>query len=214
MTKPLARLAPIGVAALILLLPEPAPGGPATDELRTHISRVLKVLEDPQARTEARAAQRQAEIRRIAADIFDFTEMTRRSLGPHWQARSAAEREEIVQLFTGLLERAYMSKIETYSGERIVWAGETADGDQAVVRTRIVSRQGTEIPIDYRMLRRGEHWLTYDVTIEGVSLVSNYRTQFNQIIQRASYAELVKRLQTKLAERTESEPAAKRASQR
>jgi phospholipid transport system substrate-binding protein len=133
-------------------------------------------------------------VRRIADEIFDFGETAKRSLGRHWQARTPAEREEFVQLFSDLLERSYISKIELFNGERVNYTGETIDGDVATVRTRLLTKQSTEIPVDYRMLRRGERWLVYDVIIEGVSLIANYRTQFNKIIQTSSYPELIKKM--------------------
>jgi phospholipid transport system substrate-binding protein len=106
-------------------------------------------------------------------------------------------------LFGDLLERTYISKIEGYSGERIVYAGEKVDGDQVTVRTRIVTKQGTEIPVDYRMFERDGRWLVFDVNIEGVSLVGNYRSQFNTIIVRSSYQELVTKLKAKQDEGAE-----------
>lgn len=175
---------------------------PPTDQLRGSIEQVVRLLEDPELKRPARAQDRRVAIRRIANGIFDFTEITKRALGHHWQARTPAEREEIVQLFTTLLERSYVSKIELYNGEKITYVGEIMDGDFATVRTRIAARQ-TEIPIDYRMLRRGDRWLAFDVMIEGVSLVANYRGQFNKILQTGSYAELVKRLRAKLEEPAE-----------
>ena len=122
--------------------------------------------------------------------------MTRRTLGQHWQGRSEAERAEFVRLFSDLLERAYFTRIATYNGEKIYVLGDSVDGEQATVRTRIVTQQGAEIP-DYRMLRRGERWVVYDISIEGVSLVANYRTQFNKIIQTSSYQTLVDKLRSK-----------------
>ena len=110
------------------------------------------------------------------------------------------EREEFVQLFADLLERSYISKIELYGGEKVDYVGETIDGDQATIKTKITTKQGTEIPIDYRMLKRGDKWLVYDVIIEGVSLVANYRAQFNKIIVTSSYAELVKKMRDKQEE--------------
>jgi phospholipid transport system substrate-binding protein len=104
------------------------------------------------------------------------------------------DRQEFTRLFTDLIERAYISKIERYSGERITYAGESVDAGLATVRTRFVTKQGTEVPVDYRMHERGDRWLVYDVSVEGVSLVNNYRTQFDKIIQSSSYAELVRRM--------------------
>jgi phospholipid transport system substrate-binding protein len=93
-----------------------------------------------------------------------------------------------------------MSKIELYSGEPIQYLGERVDGDLATVATRIITKNGTEVPIDYRMLKRGDRWLVFDVSIEGVSLVANYRSQFNTIMQTASYAELVKKMRARVEE--------------
>jgi phospholipid transport system substrate-binding protein len=189
--------------------------GAPTEQLRTQIERAIKVLEDPELAKESRMPERRVAIRRIANEIFDFTETTRRSLGPHWQARTPQEREEITRLFADLLERSYIGKIEMYSGEKIQFIGDSVDGDQANVRTRLVTRQGTEVPVDYRMHRVGDRWLSYDVVIEGVSLVANYRAQFNKIIQTSGYASLVKRLVAKEQEgvQADRELPVKKASQ-
>jgi phospholipid transport system substrate-binding protein len=176
-------------------------GGPApTDLLRVQIDRAVKTLEEPELKKEGKARERRVAVRRIAEDIFDFTETAKRSLGRHWQPRTPAERKEFVDLFANLLERSYLSKIELYSGERIAYLGDTIEGDQATVRTRIVTKHGTEIPVDYKMYKQGDRWLVYDVIIEGVSLIANYRTQFNKIIQTSSYQELVRKMKTKQAE--------------
>ena len=189
--------------------------GAPTEQLRTQIERAIKVLEDPELAKESRMSERRAAIRRIANEIFDFTETTRRSLGPHWQARTPQEREEITRLFADLLERSYIGRIETYSGEKIQFIGDSVDGDQANVRTRLVTKQGTEVPVDYRMHRVGDRWLSYDVVIEGVSLVANYRAQFNKIIQTSGYASLVKKLVAKEQEgvQADRELPVKKASQ-
>ncbi len=183
----------------------PAWAGAPTEHLRSQVERVIKTLDDPELKKESRARERRQAVRKIAEDIFDFTETAKRSLGRHWANRSAAEREEFVRLFTDLLERSYLTKIETYSGEKVHYNGDAVDGDVATVKTRIATKSGTEIPIDYKMLKRGERWLVYDVAIEGVSLVANYRTQFNKIIQTSSYQELVKKLKTKQEEFLEDE---------
>ncbi len=206
-TTSVAVLAALALAG-DLVAASPAPAGPPLDQLRTQINRVVKLLEDPDVKRDS-AAERRAAVRRIADEIFDFGETARRSLGRHWIGRTPAEREEFVRLFADLLERSYISKIELFNGERIAYLGDTINGDTAVVRTRIFTKQGTEIPVDYRMLRRGERWLVYDVTIEGVSLVGNYRTQFNKIIQTSSYQELVKRMKTKQEEFLEQDKASR-----
>ena len=140
----------------------------------------------------------------MAAEVFDVTEITRRALAQHWAGRTAAEREELAGLMAALLERAYLTRLERYEGERVSIVGELLDGDLATVRTRIVTRQGTEIPVDYRLHRVGARWLAYDVVVEGVSLVANYRAQFARILQGHSHQELVRRLRARLAEPEEA----------
>jgi len=195
-------------AALVLVLAvvgvslaAPARAGAPLDQLKLQVDRVLKVLEDPELKKENRVKDRRQAVRKIANDIFDFGETARRSLGRHWQVRTQAERDEFVLLFSDLLERSYLSKIELYGGEKIQYLSDSVEnGDQAKVQTKIVARQGSEIPIEYRMHKKGDRWLVYDVIIEGVSLVSNYRTQFNKIIQTSSYQELVRKMKSKQEE--------------
>ena len=135
--------------------------------------------------------------RTVAEDICDFTEIARRSLGPHWQLRSAAEREEFTRLFADLLEHSYISKIETYLTDNIQYLGDTVDGDRGVIRTVIVTKQGERVPVDYHMLARDDRWRACDVLLDGVSLAANYRAQFNSIIQRSGYADLVAKLRVR-----------------
>jgi phospholipid transport system substrate-binding protein len=186
---------------LSIALAAPAGAGPPTDQLRAHVDRVIKVLVDPELLKPSRTGERRAALRRIANDIFDFEEIGRRTLGRHWQPRSVEERREFVLLMADLLEHAYIGKIETYSGENVQFVGDTVDGEHATVRTKIVTKNGTEIPVDYRMIGRGGRWMAYDVFVEGVSLVANYRGQFDRIVQKQSYAELVKALRAKQVER-------------
>ena len=204
------------VIAAVLAVSHEARAGAPTEQLRTHVERAIKVLEDPDLAKEGRMTERRVAIRRIANEIFDFTETTRRSLGQHWQGRTPQEREEITRLFADLLERSYIGKIEMYSGEKIQYGGDSIDGDQATVRTRLVTKQGVEIPVDYRMHRvGGDRWLSYDVVIEGVSLVANYRAQFNKIIQTSGYPSLVSKLAAKEQEGMQADRAlpVKKASQ-
>ena len=175
----------------------PAAAGVPTDQLKGAVERVLKTLDDPALKGDARLGERRVAVRKIANEIFDFSEIAKRSMARHWQPLSEAQRTEFVGLFADLLERSYISKIETYGGEKIQYTAERADGDFATVSTRIVTKNGTEVPVDYRMIKRADRWLVYDVSIEGVSLVSNYRTQFNKIIQTTSYNELVSKLRNK-----------------
>jgi phospholipid transport system substrate-binding protein len=186
----------LGVALSLVVAGRAAAGAP-TDQLKAQIDRVLKVLDDPELKKDGRNRERRAAVRKIANDIFDFGETARRSLARHWQGRTPAERDEFVQLFSDLLERSYISKIELYGGEKIQYLGDAVEGEQAKVQTKLLTKSGSEIPIEYRMHRKGDRWLVYDVVIEGVSLVANYRTQFNKIIQTDSYQALIKKMKNK-----------------
>jgi phospholipid transport system substrate-binding protein len=178
--------------------PDALAAGPS-DQLRVSVEQALKVLGDGTAKRE-HPRERRVTLRKIADDIFDWDETAKRSLGTHWQQRTPPEREEFVRLFAELLEKSYMSKIELYDGEKIAWLGDTIDGEQAIVRTKILNKQGTEIPVSYKMLRRDDRWKVYDVEIESVSLVANYRTQINNMLRRSSYPELVRTLKAKANE--------------
>ena len=182
------------VCAQMVWAPASADAGAPTDQLRSSVDQMVKVLDDPALKADSRAQDRRAAIRKEAQVVFDFGETAKRALGRHWQGLSEKDRQEFTGLFTDLIERAYISKIERYSGERIAYAGESVEGGLATVRTRFVTKQGTEIPVDYRMQQRGDRWLVYDVMVEGVSLINNYRTQFDKIIQTSSYAELVRKM--------------------
>src|SRR5262245_13506651 len=206
----LARMLVLVAALSLVLDARPSWAGAPTDQLKTQIDRAVKILDDPALKKDGKQRERRGAVRQVANDIFDFSETAKRSLARHWAARTPAERDEFVLLFTDLLERSYISKIELYGGEKIKFVGEAVEPDGAVVRTRLVTKQGTEIPIDYRMHARADKWLVYDVLIEGVSLISNYRTQFNKIITTSSYQELVKKMKSKQEEFIQEE---KRTSQ-
>ena len=185
------------VSALVLALAMPAAAATPTETLKAYSDHVVKILDDPALKD--RKGDRRAAVRKVAEDIFDLGETAKRALGQHWQARTPAEREEFTQLFADLLESTYIARIDEYGGERVKYVAEKIDGDTAIVQTRVVTRKGQEVPVDARMLKRGDRWFIYDVTLEGVSLVNNYRNQFDRIIRTASYAELVKRLRERKA---------------
>lgn len=164
--------------------------GAPTDQARQYTDQVLQVLRDPALKEE----ERRAAVRKVGEEVFDLSETAKRALGRHWQSRTPAEREEFTRLFVELLENTYLSKISLYSGERVRYVSESIDGDFAIVGAKIQRKQGAEIPVESRMLRRGDRWYIYDLSIEGISLVNNYRSQFNTIIQKSSYEQLVQRL--------------------
>jgi phospholipid transport system substrate-binding protein len=196
------------VLTLAVAVATPARAGAPTEQLKTQVDRVLTLLGDPALKDKPK--DKRAAVRKVADDIFDFGETAKRSLGRHWAARTDAERDEFVKLFGDLLERSYISKIELYGGEKIQYVSDKIEGDQASVQSKLLTKTGTEVPIEYRMLKKGERWLVYDVIIEGVSLVSNYRTQFNKIIQTSSYAELVKKMKSRQEEMGSATDAGRR----
>jgi phospholipid transport system substrate-binding protein len=181
-------------ATLALGLPARAWAVTPTEQLRQYTDRVLHVLQDPTLAPKARRAA----VRDLAIEVFDVSETAKRALGPHWQQLTPDQREEFVRLFRDLLEQSYVSRIDEYGGERIRYVNERVDGDSASVRAMIVTRQGTEVPVESRLLRKEDRWLIYDVLVENVSLVANYRSQFDRIIRTASYQELVNRLKAQI----------------
>ena len=170
--------------------------GVPTDTVRDYTDAVVRVLEDPALKTDDRRAERRAAVRKIAIDIFDVQETARRALGPHWQQRTPQEREEFVQLFADLLERTYINKIDLFGGEKLRFTEEKVDGEHAVVRAKVVTKQGAEVPVEARMINRSSRWQIYDIVIENISLIGNYRSQFDRIIRASSYSDLAKRLRS------------------
>lgn len=195
-------IAALVVALSALTAATVARAGEPTEELRRFTDRIVHVLEDPRLKGPDHSADRRAAVRQIAQEVFDVNEAAKRALGQHWQKRTSAERAEFVRLFADLLERAWVSKIDLYGGERVRYTGEMIDGDHATVRGRVVTARGTEIPTEARMLKRGDRWLVYDVVVENVSLLANYRAQFDRVIRTESYAALVKRLQAHAESKT------------
>jgi phospholipid transport system substrate-binding protein len=206
----------ITIAALVTLVTlgaVPARAGAPTDQIREYTDAVVKVLEDPTLKQEDRRMERRAAVRKIATEIFDVNETARRALGPHWQQRTPAERDEFVQLFADLLEQTYISKIDLFGGERLKFTDEKIDGDNATVRGRVLTKKGAEVPVDARMLRKGDRWLIYDIQIENISLIGNYRSQFDHIIRTSSYADLVKRLKNRGELLADKDPKPRRTTQ-
>ena len=204
----------LALTALFLLSAvSPAWAGQAQDQLKGAIDRVVSTLESPSLKGEGKTMERRHAVRKIADEIFDFNEIAKRSLGRYWQPLTEPQRTEFVGLFADLLERSYISKIELYGGEKIIYSGERAEGDLATVSTKIITKNGTEVPVDYRLFKKGDRWMIYDVNIEGISLVSNYRTQFNKIIQTNGYNALVERMKTKQNEFLEESSGKRKAQQ-
>lgn len=187
---------------LVLISTSPSSAGVPTDQVRSTVDKALIVLKDPRLKSEARTQERRDKLRQILYARFDFAEMAKRSLGSHWRRRTPQEQEEFVQLFTSLLERAYIDRIESFNEETFQYPRELMDGSYAEVESRIHTRKGEEFTILYKThLLKGE-WKVYDVVIENISLVNNYRSQFNRVVTNSSYEELIRRLKEKQEEFT------------
>jgi phospholipid transport system substrate-binding protein len=177
-----------------------ASAGIPTDQIRDTTDKIIAIVSDPELKGTDREPERNRKIRQAVDERFDWEGISRRALARHWKKRTAEEREEFIVLFGRLLERTYRDKVSDYSGEKVTYVDERVDGKYAVVSVKIFTTKNQDVSVDYRVKRRGEGWYVYDVSIEGVSLVNNYRKQFNSIIMRSSYEELIKRLKAKVAE--------------
>jgi len=192
-----------------------APAMGPRDTVETAVTRVINLTQDiePAAKESAvprPSTDKRAEIRKIARDLFDFEEVTRRTLSRHWAARTPDERAEFVALFTELLERSYINRVEAYAGENITYTGEAVDASYATVRSKILTDRRSEITLDYRMHLRDGRWRVYDLQIDGVSFISTYRSQFDRIIQAESYAGLLERMRKKSFEANVAERGGKK----
>lgn len=169
-----------------------------TEEVRKTVDEVVRIVSDKELKKHDQ--KRRQELKKTISKIFDYNEMAKRSLGRHWNQRSPAERKQFAELFASLLENSYAGKIESYNNEKIVYLRESIDSNHAEVKSKVITAKRDEFTLDYRMLNENGKWMVYDVVIEGVSLVSNYRTQFNRIITSEGYPALLKKLQTKTDE--------------
>ena len=184
--------------AILLLAPvSPANAGAPAREIQGAIEKVLTILKDPKLQADSKRPERLDQLRQVVYSKFDFAEMAKRSLGAQWQRRSAEEQREFVKLFTALMENGYMSNLEGYDGEKVIIAGEKQDKEFAEVDTKVVTKKGEEIAINYKLRQAGGDWKIYDVVIENISLVNNYRSQFNRVIARSSFDELMRKMKEK-----------------
>lgn len=184
-------------AVLLSAFANTVQAGAPTEQVRQTADKVLQVLQDPQFKSNSNAAQRRDQLTQILASRFDFAEMAKRSLGANWQKGSAAEQQQFVRLFTNLLENSYIGQIEAYSGEKINYGRESVEQNQADVETKIVTKKGEEVSVNYKLKADGGNWKVYDVVIENVSLVNNFRNQFNRMLAKGSFADLITQLETK-----------------
>jgi phospholipid transport system substrate-binding protein len=179
------------------LMPHFAAAGVPTEQIRSTVDRALLVLKDPRLKLAAKTKERRDQLKQILFARFDFTEMAKRALGANWRRRTPKEQEEFVQLFTELLERSYAEIIESYTDEKIIYVGERLDGAYADVASKVLTGKGDEYSINYKAHLVNGDWRVYDVIAENISLVNNFRSQFNRVIANSSYDELVRRLKEK-----------------
>jgi phospholipid transport system substrate-binding protein len=186
------------LAVLVLSFSMPSDGlaASATESVKRTIDQVLHILQDKEMKKADRTEERRRLIEKTIGDRFGWEEMAKRTLGSQWAKMNEKQRQEFVDLFRTLLTNTYIGRIETYSGEQIQYVNERLQDGFAEVRTKVSSGK-TEFPMDYRLLNKSGDWHVYDIVLDGVSLVANYRGQFNKIIHSSGYDDLVEKLRTK-----------------
>jgi phospholipid transport system substrate-binding protein len=191
------RMATFGLGIFLFMQPVSVAAGAPEDQIRQTIDKLLAILKDTRLKQEGIKNERRQELKKLIYQRFDFTEMAKRSLGFEWRRRSPEEQREFVKLFADLLERAYLDQIESYNGEKIQYLKEREDGDHAEVATKIIDNKGQGFSVNYRLHNVNGDWKVYDVVIEDISLVNNYRAQFSRVLGSSSYQELVHRMREK-----------------
>ena len=175
-----------------------ANAGAPLDLVRTTVDRAIQILKDPKLSSPDKKKERVDRLREALAAVFDYEEMAKRALGPHWRQRTPAEQEEFVKLFRDFLERVYSEKIGLYGGEKVRFGREVMDSEFAQVESTIIQPKGEEIAVVYKLRQVNGQWKVYDAIVENISIVNNYRSQFDRVISSSSYEELVKRLREKV----------------
>jgi phospholipid transport system substrate-binding protein len=181
-----------------LAQPGDSAAGVPTDQFRATVVRVLMILKDPKLNSAGAKEARRTELSKTILPRFDFEEMAKRSLGSEWRRRTPEEQTEFIRLFTALLQESYISSIESYRGDKVVYRRESQKGDYADVGNKVINVQGEEFAIDYRLNLEESVWKVYDVIIENISIVNNYRSQFRRILGRSSFAELLQTIRDKV----------------
>ncbi|HEU4345525.1 MAG TPA: ABC transporter substrate-binding protein [Candidatus Binatia bacterium] len=188
-----------GIIALALsLFAFPAHAGEPLELVKTTAERAIEIFKDPEFQPREKKKERIERLKETVNPIFDYEDMAKRALGPHWRRRTPAEQQEFVKLFRGFLEKIYSDKILFYSGEKVLFGRESIDNGFAQVESSVVNSKGEEIHIVYKLRRSQEKWKVYDAVVENISIVNNYRSQFDRVIGKSSYEELVKMLQEKI----------------
>jgi len=191
------KLKAILIIFVLLSLPLLLHAEEPINAVQVHINKVIDVLRDKSLQGESATDIKKEKIRNISNDMFDYTELSRRTMGQNWKKLSDAEQDEFIKLYRQILENAYINKLLNYKDEEVVFANEKKLAKaKAEVYTKIVTKT-VEIPIDYRLVLKENRWRVYDISIEGVSLVSNYRTQFKEILMNKSSGEFLEILRKK-----------------
>jgi len=191
---------PILWASRAIAEPEPSSAVQTpTEAMRTTTGQALKLLRDRELKKPERMDELVTRLKKIADARFDYGEMAKRSLGIQLNRLGEKEQQEFVDLFTEFLTATYVEKIHTYSGEEVTFLNERLEGNYAEVKTVMIGKK-TDTPMDYRLMMKGGDWKAYDVVVDGISLVQNYRTQFTAILRSSSYDQLVVTLRNKIAQ--------------
>ena len=200
-SRPIPRLrAPTFLKwAFLLFLPFDAFADSPTVQIKSTVDQVIQILTNPQLQGEGRKQERRKKLREAIFVRFDFQEMAQRSLGAHWQRRTPEEQTEFIRVFGDRLEQTYVDKIESYNNEKFIYTNERIDGPYAEVGSKMRNAKGEEFNINYKLHRVGEDWRVYDLVIENVSLINNYRSQFNRILANSTYGELVLKIKAKVS---------------
>ena len=183
--------------AFILFATVVAYGGEPLDVIKSAVDEAIALLKDPRLKSADRKSERIARLKHIINPIFDYQEMAKRTLGPHWRRRTPAEQEEFAELFRAFLEKIYSDRVDLYEGERFLFGRETRDQDYAEVESKIINAKGEESNVLYRLRRSDGKWKVYDAVVENISIVNNYRSQFDRVISKSSFEELKKMLREK-----------------
>ncbi len=169
-----------------------------TGQLKPSLDKIVQILQDPNLQGDTNKVERRTKIMKNVHERFDFAEMSKRILGKTWRNISEEERIHFTSLFTNLLENNYIGKLENYSGQAVKYTGERIKKNRAMVTT-VVENKGAQYPVDYILVLQGEKWMVYDINIEGVSLIRNYRAEFSSILRKDKFAGLIKILEEKSA---------------
>lgn len=184
------------VMALFLVLPYSVWASTPTEQVREKADKVLKILNDPALKNNKE--KRRDMVTNIVEEMIDWQEVGKRALAIHWRKRTPEERKEFINLYRDLLKRTYSDKLDLYAGEQILYDSEKIEGNRAVVKTRMINKKkGEEASVEYRLINKDGRWLGYDVVIEGISAVNNYRVQFNEVITSSSYENLIKKMKNR-----------------